>query len=159
MYRVTHALAVGRYLTPERVPQALALGATHALNVSDAPNSVAPGALREVVYEPLVDFRRIPEARLIVILHALHRMASEPGALVYVHCLAGHQRSPTILWLYLIALGLPPDLARDWIEEASPDAVPGHDKLCDPDLVLFAQKYGAEFLTPVPRAEILQRAT
>src|SRR5579883_389153 len=157
MYRVTHALSVGRFLTPERVPAARQLGVTHVLNVSDTPNLVdaGPDTFAEVAWEPLPDFCRIPEHRAAVVLHTLHRLAAQPGAHVYVHCVAGRQRSPTVLWLYLIACGLAPDTSRDWIEVASPDAVPGYHRLADEDLVRFAQTHGTGWFLPLPRGQIL----
>jgi hypothetical protein len=157
MYRVTHALSVGRFLTPERVPAAREFGVTHVLNVSDTPNLVTAGphTFAEVAWEPLPDFKRIPEYRAAVILHTLHRLAIRPAAHVYVHCVAGQQRSPTIIWLYLIACGLEPDSARDWIEDASPDAVPGHHRLADDDLALFVQTHGPGWFLPLPRSEIM----
>jgi protein-tyrosine phosphatase len=82
-------------------------------------------------------------------------MASEPGALVYVHCIAGQLRSPTVLWLYLIACGIPPDDARDWIEERSPEAVPGARKMVDHEHILFAQLHGLNNFFPLPRGEII----
>jgi hypothetical protein len=157
MYRVTRALAVGPFLTPDRVPAAHRLGITHIFNVSNSSPQHDPSQFQGSAWEALSDAERIPDHRLTVILTSLHHMAAQPGANVYVHCIAGQLRSPTVLWLYLSALGLSPDEARDWIETASPDAVPGHPRLADGNTLTFAQKFGAAFLTPVPRIELLQR--
>ncbi|MGL4421609.1 MAG: hypothetical protein ACRCZF_13155, partial [Gemmataceae bacterium] len=129
----------------------------HVLNVSDAASVIVAGeaGIVQVIDEPLSDQHRIPEARLLVILHTLHGMAAQPNAQVYVHCIAGQLRSPTILWLYLIACGIDADTARNWIETASPDAIPGTPRLVDPSMVPFVQKYGAKYFTPLPRGEIL----
>ena len=35
-------------------------------------------------------------------------MVIEPDSQVYIHCIAGQLRSPTALWLYLMACGVPP---------------------------------------------------
>lgn len=155
MYRITRALSVGRFASPERAAHLLAAGVTHVLNVSDAPSAVAAGqgSFREVAWVPIRDLARIPHGTALAALDALHRMASEPDAHVYVHCLAGHFRSPTVIWLYLIACGLPPDTARDWIEANSPDAAPGGD-IAD-GLVLVAQRHGLANYLPLPRGEIL----
>src|SRR5947207_1448558 len=128
MYRITECLSVGPFASPERAPKLRAAGVTHVLNVADGPSvvSVDTGFV-EVAGVPMHDSRRLPALTMIWALDTLHRMASAPGAHVYVHCVAGQLRSPTILWLYLIALGVPPDDARDWIEDRSPDATAGHD--------------------------------
>ena len=81
--------------------------------------------------------------------------ASQPDAHVYVHCIAGHLRSPTILWLYLIACGIPPEDAREWIEDRSPDAAPGEPRLIGPSHVFLAQKHGLDNFFPLPRGEVI----
>jgi len=157
MYRITQCLSVGRFPSPERAAELLAAGVTHILNVSDACNPVvaSDGGFREIAWHPFDDSRRIPEADALAALDTLHRMVSEPGAHVYVHCLAGHLRSPTILWLYLIACGLDAASARDLIEERSPDAAPGARKLVGPDLVLRAQLHGLANYFPLTRGEVI----
>lgn len=157
MYRITQCLSVGPFASPERAADLLAAGVTHVLNVSDGPSVVAAGdgAFRAVEWFPLADGRRIAESRAVKLLDALHRMASDPDAHVYVHCLAGQQRAPTVLWLYLIACGFPPDAARDLIEERSPDAVPGHHRLVGPELVYHVQRHGLANYFPHPRGEVI----
>lgn len=157
MYRITQVLSVGRYASPERAKDLLAVGVTHILNVSDAPSQLiaSEGGFREVVWVPLNDFSRLPTHLASQALNALHRMASEPGSHVYVHCIAGHLRSPTVLWLYLIACGVPADDARNWIEERSPDAAPGSRRMVDAEHILFAQEHGLNNFFPLPRSEII----
>ena len=157
MYRITQCLSVGGFPSRERVKELLAAGVTHVLNVSDACNPVAvrEGGFREVAWHPFDDFQRMPETDVLMALDTLHRMVSEPGAHVYVHCLAGHLRSPTILWLYLIACGFDAASARDLIEDRSPVAAPGARKLVGPSLVLRAQMHGLANYFPLPRGEVI----
>jgi hypothetical protein len=157
MYRITQVLSVGRYASPERAEQLRAAGVTHILNVSDAPSRIVASkdGFREVVWIPLEDCNRLPMQLSHQVLNTLHRMASEPKAHVYVHCIAGHLRSPTVLWLYLIACGIQPDDARDWIEERSPDAVPGTRRMVDSDHIVFAQMHGLSNFLPLSRGEII----
>lgn len=156
MYRITECLSVGPFASAERAPQLLAAGVTHVLNVSDAPSVVSPACgFAEVAWVPLKDSRRLTDGRLCELLDALHRMASAPGAHVYVHCVYGQLRSPTVLWLYLIALGVPPEDARDWIEERAPDAVAGHSDMADHTHILLAQKYGLAHFFPHPRPNLV----
>jgi protein-tyrosine phosphatase len=125
--------------------------------VSDAPSQLiaSEGGFREVVWVPLDDFSHLPTHLAAQALDALHRMALEPGSHVYVHCIAGHLRSPTVLWLYLIACGIPPNDGRNWIEERSPDAAPGSRRMVDREHILFAQKHGLNNFLPLPRGEII----
>ena len=156
MYRITRGLSVGPFASPERAVRLCAAGVTHVLNVSDAPSAVSAAAgFTEVASVPMYDSRRLPAFTMAWALDTLHRMASVTDAHVYVHCLAGQIRSPTILWLYLIALGIPPEDARDWIEERSPDAVAGHPKMVDHEHVVLAQKHGLANFFPHPRPELI----
>jgi protein-tyrosine phosphatase len=157
MYRITQVLSVGRYASTERGENLLAAGVTHILNVSDAPSQLiaSESGFREVVWVPLEDFSRLPTHLVAQALNTLHRLASEPGSHVYIHCIAGHLRSPTILWLYLIACGILPDEARSWIEERSPDAAPGSRRLVDPEHIQFVQQHGLDNFFPLPRGEIV----
>jgi hypothetical protein len=156
MFRITECLSVGPFASPERAPRLLAAGVTHVLNVSDGPSVVtADTGFAEVAHVPMHDSLRLPLFTMTWALDTLHRLASAPGAHVYVHCMAGQLRSPTILWLYLIALGVPPDDARDWIESHSPDAVAGHHRMVDHEHVLLAQKHGLANFFPHPRPNLI----
>ena len=156
MFRITECLSVGPFASPERAERLLAAGVTHVLNVSDGPSvvSVATG-FAEVADVPMHDSRRLPSFTMVWALDTLHRMASVSGAHVYVHCMAGQLRSPTILWLYLVALGVSPTDARDWIESRSPDAVAGHHRMVDHEHVLLAQKHGLANFFPHPRPNLI----
>lgn len=157
MYRITQALSVGRFPTPDRADDLRAAGVTHVLNVSTRPSQLGagPGAFREVVWVPLDDSRRLPTDTALHALDELHRMAAEPGAHVYVHCAAGCLRGPTVLWLYLTACGLDPAAARDVIQTRSPDADPGPARMVGPDLVLQAQRHGLAHFLPLPRGSVI----
>ena len=156
MYRITQVLSVGPFASPERADQLRDAGVTHIFNVSDEASEISTLAgFRDVVWVPLDDFTRWPADLTTQALDALHRMASEPGSHVYVHCLAGHHRSPTILWLYLISLGVPPSTAQGWIKARSPIANPGHRRLVDHEHVMLAQKHGLAHFFPHPRPDIV----
>jgi hypothetical protein len=154
MYRITQVLSLGRFATYERAELLRSMGVTHVLNVSDSPSIVSQG-FREVAWVPIRDFRRIPDATAEEALESLHRMASEPDAHVYVHCVAGQQRGPTVLWLYLIACGFSEAAAREVIETRSPDAIAGFPWLVDNELVLHVQKMGLRTFLPLTRGEII----
>ncbi|MGL4419999.1 MAG: hypothetical protein ACRCZF_04985, partial [Gemmataceae bacterium] len=65
MFRVTHALWVGRFPTLARVAELQRRRLTHVLNVSDAASVIVAGeaGIVQVIDEPLSDQHRIPEAR------------------------------------------------------------------------------------------------
>ena len=67
---------------------------------------------------------------------------------VYVHCSARQNRSPNILWLYLTALGIPPESGIQLISAARLDAVPGHQILVPPNSPLLeeAKRFGKDIL-------------
>ncbi len=157
MYRITQVLSVGRFASSERAEQLLAAGVTHILNVSSGPSQVSAteGGFREVSWEPLEDHSRLSPHTLVGILDTLHRMTSEPDSHVYIHCVAGHLRSPTVLWLYLIACGVSPDDAREWIEQRSPDAAPGHARMVTHEHVRLAQQHGLANFQPHPRGKVI----
>jgi hypothetical protein len=157
MFRITQSLSVGRYASPERAGHLRAAGVTHVLNVSDAPSKVVAGdgSFAAVEWVPLDDAERLTEAEAVRVLDTLHRLVSEPGAHVYVHCVAGQLRSPTVIWLYLIACGFDPSSARDVIETRSPDAAPGARRLVGPGLVYTIQTHGLRTYFPHPRPEAL----
>lgn len=157
MYRITQCLSVGRFPGAERAADLRAAGVTHVLNVSGTPNvlTAGDGGLRAVAWHPLDDSRRLSAPTACAILDALHAMAADPGAHVYVHCAAGQLRGPTVLWLYLIACGYDADSARAVIETRSPDAAPGPRRMVGPDLIPRVQMHGLAHYFPHPRGEAL----
>lgn len=66
----------------------------------------------------------------------------DPSARVLVHCVMGQHRSPTIVWLYMIALGMELAAARRQVEAVWQRAIPGHPLLVDPALVELVTKHG-----------------
>jgi protein-tyrosine phosphatase len=155
MYRITQCLTVGPFALSERANELRAMGVTHVFNVSDTPSQLSSAdGFAEVAEAPMSDSRRLSQFALAHALDTLHRLASEPDAHVYVHCVMGQLRSPTILWLYLVALGVPPDEARELIEVRAPNAVAGHYRMVDAEHVTFAQKHGQTHFAPHPRPEV-----
>ena len=157
MYRITKVLSFGPFASPERAKDLLAAGVTHVLNVSDGPSVVGAGegSFAAVAWVPMSDSQRLERATAVRALDALHELVSVPGAHVYVHCVAGLVRSPTILWLYLIALGVHPRDARAWIEGRVPSANAGSSRMVDHEHVVLAQMHGLMHFFPHPRPEIV----
>lgn len=157
MTRITKALSVGPFASPERAKDLLEVGVTHVLNVSDGPSAVGTGAgsFVGVNWVPMSDSKRLPRATAVQALDALHELASVPDAHVYVHCVAGLVRSPTILWVYLISLGIPPKDARTWIEGRVPNANAGSSRMVDHEHLVLAQMHGLMHFFPHPRPDLV----
>jgi hypothetical protein len=156
MFRITECLSVGPFASPARALQLRAAGVTHVLNVSDKPSEVGKSeGFAEVAWVPMQDSRRLMPSTAIWALDTLHQLTSAPNAHVYVHCVLGMVRSPTILWLYLIALGVSPKDAREWIELRSPDSVAGHYRMVDHEHVRLAQNHGRANFVPHPRPNLI----
>jgi hypothetical protein len=101
--------------------------------VSDSrslPETLSAG-FREVVFIPIADCVPIDPDTLAETLATLDRLFLAPQPRVLVHCLAGQNRSPTIIWLFLRSLGVNSTVAKELIEAASMDAVGGHPLLWD----------------------------
>lgn len=158
VFPITSSLWLGPFASPQRCATLVAGGVTHLLNVGEAPSVLTPadGPFREVVWHPITDLERIPDELAAQCLATLHRMICEPEARVYVHCIAGWNRSPTVVWLYLIACGLSDDEARGLIAQSAHDAVPGHSRLCDATLIASMRANGAASFQPHPRPEALE---
>ncbi len=126
------------------------------MNVGEADSVLRAedGPFVEVADVSLVDLTRIPDDVAVNCLDRLHGMILAPSSKVYVHCIAGWNRSPTIVWLYLVACGIDPDMAKQLIASQNLDAVPGHPRLVDSLLVTKVQSHGRNYL-PHPRPEAI----
>lgn len=160
VFWITRRLAQGAFASQQRADCLLAQGVTHILNVGEAASIVRaqPGGFRQVADRAIVDLERIPDADALACLDTLHEMLQEPAGKVYVHCIAGQNRSPTIVWLFLIACGIAPAEAKELIEKRTLDAVPGHVKLIDEALVKLVQSHGQERYLPLGDPLILAAA-
>jgi hypothetical protein len=127
---ITQRIFLGPFLSPERAAFLRTVGVTHVLNVSEAPSVLNAGDYGcEVIHHcPLMDLSLIPDEIAIAYVDALHGMLTPPESKAYVHCIAGQNRSATIVWLYLIARGLTRAAAKTLVERAAIDAVPGHNR-------------------------------
>jgi protein-tyrosine phosphatase len=157
VYWITRRIAQGAFAADNRAEYLLAQGITHILNVSDAPSVVAaePGGFKCVRDCPVRDLERIPDDVAVRCLDALHAMLCDRASKVYIHCTAGQNRSPCVLWLYFVACGLSRDDAMKLITDRSPDAVPAHSRLVDEQLVSVVRLHGQDHFLPLPDADIL----
>lgn len=144
VYPVTTRIAIGRFPAPGRCDYLLEQRYTHLLNVSEAPSLASTGraGFTEVRDMRIDDYLRIPTQEALAAVGTLHGMLNVPDSLVYLHCIAGQMRSPTVLWLYLLGLGMNEDDAKEMIVDHCPDAQPGHETLVDAKLTASIKEWG-----------------
>lgn len=158
---ITKAIAQGAYPLDEDFARLRAAGVTHLLNL-DLPYVTVPASglaeFAAVILKTIPDGRRIPDGKALEILDAFHGAVTETGARVYVHCHAGISRSPTIVWLYLVACGRDPDEVAGRFLAGAPHAIPGNPALIDAALVAKVRAHGSARYQPHPRPEALKWA-
>ena len=127
MFCVTNDLYLGRFASRERLVELRDRKITDILNVSDTPSQLteADGPFRSVAWISIEDRTRIPTDLAIDAVDTIHGMLTRDDGRAYVHCMAGWNRSPTILWLYLLACGIDGATASQFICASAFDAVPG----------------------------------
>ncbi|MEW4566191.1 hypothetical protein AB1K70_26990 [Bremerella sp. JC770] len=144
VFPVTTRVAIGRFPAPGRCAYLQEQGFTHVFNVSDTSSlaSTRSAGFAEVRDQRFDDYLRMPTQNALDAVGTLHGMMNVPDARVYLHCIAGQMRSPTILWLYLVGLGMSEDAAKQMITGHCPDAQPGHKTLIDSKLVASVTQWG-----------------
>lgn len=162
IFWITRRIGIGQYATLARCDDLLAYGVTHILNVGEAkslPELIDRGTL-QIVEVPIVDLERMDDETAIRCVNLIHEIMAQPDSKLYVHCVAGQNRSPTVLWLYLLACGMDEVAAQRLIVERSPDAVPGHKQLIDRELIKLVRKHGidADLRSSAAATEILADA-
>jgi hypothetical protein len=157
---ISNRILLGPFLSPARAAYLQTLGITHVLNVSEAPSVVSAGdyGFAVIADYPLTDITLIPDDVAIACVDALHRMLTPPATKVYVHCIAGQNRSATVIWLYLIASGLSREAAKALVERAALDAIPGHTSLIDDRLASLVEDHGCRTFAPLADATALEPA-
>jgi protein-tyrosine phosphatase len=151
---VTQDIFLGRFASLERLDELRELNVTDILNVSDTPSQLNTddGPFRSVTWLDIEDRTLIPTDVAIKAIDTIHQSLTKDGGRVYVHCMAGWNRSPTILWFYLIACGLATDDAARLICANAFDAVPGHSLLVDSNLIATVQNHGRDNYLPHQRS-------
>src|SRR4051794_34940792 len=160
VFAITEGLFQGPFASAQRLPDLRAAGITHILNVGESPNILRlnDGPFAEIAWMPIVDLKRIPDDVALACINTLHRMICVEGSRVFVHCVAGWNRSPTIVWLYFVACGLEPAPSKELISSRSFDAIPGHPRLVDDALIAAVQAHGQTHFLPHARLRALLTA-
>lgn len=136
IFWVTRRIAIGRFATPQRRKNLLDCGVTDILNVSDTPSLPdEESRFQSIVDCPIVDLAPIPLELALQTIESISRILRHPDSKLFIHCIAGQNRSPSILFLYLLASGFPPNIAEHLITSRSPDSIPHHKLLISPTLM------------------------
>lgn len=117
------------------------------LNLGESPSPRAPGLV--VVERRFEDLVRIPDDVAVACMDDVHRWLADPSSRVLVHCVIGQHRSPTIVWLYMIAQGMDATKARRRVEAVWNRSWPGHPLLVDAALVALVGRHGETTQRPV----------
>lgn len=159
IFWVTKAIAQGGFPLDEDFDALRQAGVTHLVNL-DQPyfgaTSLGQAGFTDIIIKMIPDGRRLPERTALETLHAMHSILCRPGMRVYVHCNAGISRSPTMVWLYLVACGKDPDEVARHIVAGSPSAIPGNPALVDLELLEKVKAHGRTHFQPHPRPEVLE---
>jgi protein-tyrosine phosphatase len=155
VFWITSHIAQGGFPIEETVELLKRAGVTHLLNLDQPMIGRAPldSMGIEMLHVPLVDGRRLPNDKTLECLDALHDVLMNVGGKIFIFCYAGMNRSPTIVWLYFVALGESFEEAAARIVDASPHAVPGHAALVDRALLDHVVAHGEANYRPPPRPE------
>jgi hypothetical protein len=146
VFWISSNIAQGSFVDDSKARYLKEKGVTHILNTSNVPNQVEASGygFAEITWVEMRDHVLIPEDRAIAAISTLYRMLIVEGGTVFVHCVAGQNRSATVLWLFLIACKIDDSEAKRMIEEANIDAVPAYPRLLSPDLIAKVKQYGQE---------------
>jgi protein-tyrosine phosphatase len=89
---------------------------------------------------PFPDGELIPIECIKTALDYIHDNVDN-GVNIFVHCLAGQNRSATILWLYYVSVYKDLEKSYQQFLDKTLDAVPGHPKLVGKIEIAFAMNY------------------
>ena len=111
--QITSRIYQGGWLLPRHIPELIDLGITHILNLDhpyEAPDPFIEAnlTLRNVYIR---DFCLMTPQLVRDAIEVIEKSLSSPDHKIYIHCIEGVNRSPTIAWLYLIKTGLSPEEA------------------------------------------------
>ena len=125
IYQITDQIFVGQYPKAEALNRISALGIKTILNVS---GGIYTHPDFDVINIPVEDLVEMPLTTADQIVIAI-RSSVRAGDKIYVHCIAGQNRSPGAVFIGLLSLGIPEPQAMALIEDSTLDSVPRHEKI------------------------------
>jgi atypical dual specificity phosphatase len=115
--RITSRIYQGGWLRPEHIDELSRLGITHILNLDLPSTDGLPVTDFEITVHNIFirDYSLMTPQLVREVMEVIDHCLSLPGSKIYIHCVAGVSRSPTITWLYLIHSGATPAEALEKI--------------------------------------------
>jgi protein-tyrosine phosphatase len=113
--QITSQIYQGGWPLPRDIPYLVQLGVTHLFNLDYPYEDPLPFVEANFTLHNLF----IRDACLMLpqlvreAIEVIDQSLSSPGHKIYIHCIEGVSRSPTITWLYLIHTGLSPEDAAE----------------------------------------------
>jgi protein-tyrosine phosphatase len=135
IFRVTDRIYLGEYPDATAFARLATLGVTDILNVA-ATSYDQPGFTVHAI--PLQDLEEMPLADAERAVRLVKRVVTAGGR-IFVHCMAGQNRSPGVLFLSLLHLGHDAAEAERMIVDASLDAIPRHPLIVTPRVVEYVR--------------------
>jgi len=109
--QITPRIYQGGWIVPGDIPELVQLGITHILNLDLSYED--PSAFREAKFTLrnyyILDHCLMKPQLVREVIEMIEDCLSSPAHKLYIHCIVGVSRSPTISWLYLIHMGLSPE--------------------------------------------------
>jgi len=109
--QITPQIYQGGWLRSHHVPELVQLGITHVLNLDTPSADPLPLAEANITLHnvPVRDYCLMTPQLVREVMEIIDQVLSSPHHKIYIHCVVGVSRSPTIAWLYLIYKGLSPE--------------------------------------------------
>ncbi len=111
--KITSRIYQGSWIMAYDIPILIQRGITHILNLDLPHDDPQPfmdaGFTLQTV--PIIDNCLMLPQQVRDVMEVIDKCLSIPHHKVYIHCVEGVSRSPTLSWLYLIHTGFSPDEA------------------------------------------------
>ena len=112
--KITSRIYQGGWIMADDIPVLTQFNITHILNLDLPYDDVQPfidaGFTLHTV--SIIDNCLMLPQQVRDVMEVIDNELSSPDHKIYIHCVEGVSRSPTISWLYLIHTGFSPDEAR-----------------------------------------------
>jgi hypothetical protein len=133
IYKIHDFIYLGQYPREESLLKLLDLGVKNILNVSGGNYNDKRFTVFNV---PVEDLREMPKDTALLVSRTIKDSVTNERK-IFVHCMAGQNRSPGSIYLGLLALGYTGTVAEKMIEDNSLDAVAKHHKIITDRVVSY----------------------
>ena len=109
--QITSQIYQGGWLRAEHIPELVQLGITHILNLDLPYTDPLPVIKANITLHNVYvrDYCLMTPQHVRQVIEVIDKSLSSLSHKIYIHCVEGISRSPTITWLYLIHTGLSPE--------------------------------------------------